>query len=132
VRIPRFTHRWALACGLACLALAVLAVSAPAAPTQEPSSTDARALAQERYYGSYGDPDTYGNQGQDLRSPDARDAGRPVAPATPQPAATPAPVAGSHGNGGIAPLPFILALAGAVIVGVGLSTAVHARRRVAA
>jgi hypothetical protein len=46
-------------------------------------------------------------------------------------AATPAPVAASHDGDGIALLPFVLSLAGAVIVGVGLSTAVHARRRVA-
>ena len=119
VRITRSTHRWALACAFACLVLAVVAVSAPAATRQDLRSPDARALAQERYYGSYGDP------AQDLRSPDARDAGSPAVAATPAPVAKP-------GGDGIAPLPFVLALAGAVIVGVGLSTAVHARRRVAA
>jgi hypothetical protein len=125
VRITRSTHRWALACAIACLVLSTIAVSAPAATRDERFGPDARALAQERYYGSYAEP------AQDLRSPDARDAGRPVA-ATSAPDATAAPAAESPGRGGISPLPFVLALAGAVVVGVGLSTAVHARRRVAA
>jgi hypothetical protein len=47
-------------------------------------------------------------------------------------AATPAPVAEPHGRDGIALLPFAFALAGAVIVGIGVSTAVQAHRRVAA
>jgi hypothetical protein len=122
VRITRSTHRWALTCAFACLVLSALAVSASAA-IQPDAIT--RSLAQERYYESFGPP------AQDLRSPDARDAGRPVTTA-PAPVATAAPVAGSHGGDGIAALPFVLSLAGAVIVGVGLSTAVHARRRVAA
>jgi hypothetical protein len=122
VRIIRSTHRLALAGAFACLVLAILAVSAPAATVSGP---EARGLALERYYESYGKPT------QDLRSPDARDAGRRVE-ATPAPVvATPAPVAPS-GHDGIAPLPFVLSLAGAVILGIGLSTAVHARRRVAA
>ena len=120
VRNTRLTHRWMLAFVLACLALAAVAVSAPAATPQDLRSPDARAIAQERYYSSDGDPV------QDLRSPDARDAGSPVV------AAAPAPVAEPGGRDGIAPLPFVLALAGAIIVGVGLSTAVHARRRVPA
>jgi len=123
VRITRSTHRWALTCAFACLVLSALAVSASAA-IQPDAIT--RSLAQERYYESFGPP------AQDLRSPDARDAGRPVTPPAPVPVATAAPVAGSHGADGIAALPFVLSLAGAVIVGVGLSTAVHARRRVAA
>ncbi len=112
-------HRQALACALACVVLAAVAVSAPAATRQDLRSADARALAQERYYSSYGDPP------QDLRSPDARDAGSPVT-------AVPSPVAEPRGGDGISLLPFVLALAGAVIVGVGLSTALHARRRVPA
>jgi hypothetical protein len=97
-------HRQALAYALACLFLATVAVSAPAATPRDLRSPDARALAQERYYSSYGSPV----------------------------AATPAPVAEPPGRDGIAPLPFVLALAGAVIVGIGVSTAVQARRRVAA
>jgi hypothetical protein len=125
VRIIRSTRRWALACAFACLVLVAVATSAPAATRDQIPSAESRALAQERYYESYGKP------AQDLRSPDARDAGRPVTTA-PAPVATAAPVAGSQGADGIAALPFVLSLAGAVIVGVGLSTAVHARRRVAA
>jgi hypothetical protein len=125
MRIIRSIHRWALAGAFACLVLATVATSAPAATRDQIPSAEARALAQERYYESYGEPV------QDLRSPDARDAGRPVT-TTPAPVATAAPVAGSRGGDGIAALPFVLSLAGAVIVGVGLSTAVHARRRVAA
>jgi hypothetical protein len=125
MRITRSTHGWALVCAFACLVLAAVATSAPAATPDQIPSAEARALAQERYYESYGPP------AQDLRSPDARDVGRPVTTA-PAPVATAAPVAGSHGGDGIAALPFVLSLAGAVIVGVGLSTAVHARRRVAA
>jgi hypothetical protein len=119
--ITPHAHRWALACAFACLVLSAFAVSASAA-TQPDAIT--RSLAQERYYESYGQP------AQDLRSPDARDAGRPVTTA-PAPVATAAPVTGSHDGGGIAPLALVLSLAGAVIVGVGLSTAFHARRRVA-
>jgi hypothetical protein len=120
VSVPRTRpiHRQGLACALACVILAAVAVNAPAATPQDLRSPDAHALAQERYYSSYGEP------AQDLRSPDARDVGSPVA------AITPARVATT--DDGIAPLPFVLALAGAVIVGIGLSTAVRTRRRVAA
>jgi hypothetical protein len=105
---PRPIHRQALALAMACLLLAVLAVSAPAATRDEMSGPDARALAQEHYYGSYAGP------AQDLRSPDAREPMAPVA------------------DDGIAPLPLVLVLVGTAIVGAGISTAARARRRVAA
>jgi hypothetical protein len=101
-----------------CAALA-LALTAPgaAAAAQDLRSPDARDAAQL----------------QDLRSPDARDAAQlqdlrsPVA--APQP-----PVAEPVGRDGIAPLPFVLALVGALVAGIALTSAAHTvrgRRRVA-
>jgi hypothetical protein len=117
-------HRQALARAIACLLLALVTLVAPSANAQDLRSPDARdaALAQERYYGSYG-----GSPAQDLRSPDARDAG--LVQPTP-PANTAEPV----GHDGIAPLPFAVALFGALIAGMGVATAlrtVHARHRAA-
>jgi hypothetical protein len=116
-------HRQAFACAIACTLVALVALVAPAANAQDLRSPDARdaALAQE-YYGSYGSPS------QDLRSPDARDAGRVVEPTPPADTAEPV------GRDGIAPLPFGVALFGALIAGIGLATALHAlqgRRRAA-
>jgi hypothetical protein len=59
----------------------------------------------------------------DLRSPDVQAYGDPV-PATPE------PVAETVGRDGIAPLPFVLSLAGALIAGIGVAGVVHRRHAI--
>jgi hypothetical protein len=92
----------ALPAVVALVALLALAGEAPGSTTQAPSSTDA-ALAIERYYSSYGE------------------APPPVADG--QPGAT---------RNGISTAPFLLALTGALVIGVAvgsLSSLATARRR---
>jgi hypothetical protein len=93
--------RRALPAVVALVALLALAGQAPGSTTQAPSSTDA-ALAIERYYSSYGEP---------------------------QPAA--GGEAGVAGDG-ISTAPFLLALTGALVIGLAvgsLSPLATARRR---
>ena len=83
VRNTRLTHRWMLAFVLACLALAAVAVSAPAATRRTCAARTPGRSPRSATTGSYGDPV------QDLRSPDARDAAnspRDVAKAAAAPA----------------------------------------------
>ena len=63
--------------------------------------SDAAALAQERYYSSYGE--------------------------NVEPLTDPAPVADTRDDG-IAPLPFVISLLGALILGAAAASAVHVRR----
>ena len=114
-------HRPALVCALACMTLALVAVSAPASTPQDLRSPDAQAsaLAQERYYSSYGEP------AQDLRTPDAMDAGRPFGPV---PAAAPVEAVEPVDGDGIAPLAFGVALFGALIAGIGATSVVYTLR----
>jgi len=97
----RSSSRRALPAVVALVALLALAGEAPGSTTQAPSSTDA-ALAIERYYSSYGEP-------------------QPVA----------GDEAGAAGDG-ISTAPFLLALTGALVIGLAvgsLSSLATVRRR---
>jgi hypothetical protein len=118
-------------------ALAALAIGVPAAtamPADGPVSTSSLA-------------GTTSAPGQDLRSPDARDAARPKTPAdttaalaqeryyssygpaqaadVPTPVLQPASAPAADTGDGIDSLPFVLGLVGALIVGVAAGTGMH-------
>jgi hypothetical protein len=98
------------------------------APKQDLRSPDARdaakrpqtpadvtaALAQERYYSSYGDPE-----------PLDVTAAQYAASKQPEPASAPASVRFADTGDGIDPLPFVLGLVGALIVGVAAGRGMH-------
>jgi hypothetical protein len=122
-------------------AVAALAMAAPVAfamPTREPIRTSSLA-------------GTTASPRQDLRSPDAQDAARAQTQSDvtaaiaqeryyssygdPEPVTAPASVTAADTSDGIAPLPFVLGLVSALIVGVAAGTGMHqlvVRRRHAA
>jgi hypothetical protein len=114
-------------------ALAALAIAAPAASA---TPTDPRQL--DMHASTVHKPAA---PQQDLRSPDAQDAARPTPPADitaalaqeryyssygePEPITPPASAPTADTGDGIAPLPFMLGLVGALIVGLAAGSGLH-------
>jgi hypothetical protein len=130
------THRRTIIGAIVCALLASALTGVAHASANQRTHA---ALAQERYYSSYGDPEPldvtaaqYAASKQPEPAPASGDsepldvtAAQYAASKQPEPASAPASVRFADTGDGIDPLPFVLGLVGALIVGVAAGTGMH-------
>ena len=114
----------------AAIALAAAALAAPAASAR-PTAAD-RALAQERYYESYSENAATGDNVTPAANPALAQERYYASYGNPTPLTNATRTVPADTGDGIARLPFVIALFGALIVGLGAGSGLHllhARRR---